>query len=55
MAKKKLVPSNWTDPDDAPPLDRDWFQRAEIRDGRSLVRAAWSRQHDRRHTPLDGL
>jgi uncharacterized protein (DUF4415 family) len=30
--------SNWIDPDDAPRLDRDWFQRAEIWDGDKLIR-----------------
>jgi uncharacterized protein (DUF4415 family) len=29
-----------TDPDDAPHFDRDRFERAEIRDGKCLVRRA---------------
>lgn len=30
--------SNWIDPDDAPKLTREWFERAEIHDGGKLVR-----------------
>lgn len=36
--KKRTMKSNWIDPDDAPRLDRDWFQRAEIWDGDKLIR-----------------
>lgn len=36
--KKRTTKSKWVDPDDAPHLDRDWFQRAEIREGDKLVR-----------------
>jgi hypothetical protein len=39
-AKKHFTASKSTDPDDAPSLDRDWFERAEIREGDSLVRRA---------------
>ena len=38
--KKNTTASKWVDPDDAPHLDREWFQRAEIRDGDRLIRAA---------------
>ena len=38
--KKSTGSSRWTDPDEAPPLDRDWFERAEIREGERLVRPA---------------
>jgi uncharacterized protein (DUF4415 family) len=38
--KKHTSASKWVDPDDAPPLDRDWFQRAEIREGDRVVRRA---------------
>jgi hypothetical protein len=31
--KKRTTASKRVDPDDAPPLDRDWFERAEIRQG----------------------
>ncbi|HEY7301223.1 MAG TPA: BrnA antitoxin family protein [Xanthobacteraceae bacterium] len=36
--KKRTTKSKWTDPDDAPRLDRDWFKRAEIREGNRLIR-----------------
>ena len=36
--KKRTTKSKWIDPDDAPRLDRDWFQRAEIWDGDKLIR-----------------
>lgn len=36
--KKRITMSKWIDPDDAPHLDRDWFERAEIWEGGKLVR-----------------
>ena len=36
--RKRTSRSKWADPDDAPHLDRDWFRRAEIRDGAKLIR-----------------
>jgi uncharacterized protein (DUF4415 family) len=36
--KKRTTRSKWVDPDDAPRLGRDWFARAEIREGRRLIR-----------------
>ena len=38
--RKPTGASRSTDPDEAPPLDREWFERAEIRDGERLVRPA---------------
>jgi uncharacterized protein (DUF4415 family) len=38
--KKSTTVSNWIDPDEVPNLDRDWFERAEIREGGRLIRAA---------------
>jgi uncharacterized protein (DUF4415 family) len=38
--KKNTTKTKWTDPDEIPHLDRDWFERAEIREGGQLVRAA---------------
>jgi uncharacterized protein (DUF4415 family) len=32
--------SDWIDPDDAPMLTKDFFDRAEIRDGGKVVRAS---------------
>jgi hypothetical protein len=31
--KKNTTASKWIDPDEAPHLDRDWLERAEIREG----------------------
>ena len=36
--KKRTSKRKWVDPDDAPRLGRDWFERAEIRAGGKLVR-----------------
>ena len=36
--KKLTTKSKWIDPDDVPHLDRDWFERAEIREGGKLIR-----------------
>jgi uncharacterized protein (DUF4415 family) len=38
--KKPGGASRWIDPDAAPHLDRDWFERAEIREGERLIRPA---------------
>jgi uncharacterized protein (DUF4415 family) len=39
MAKKKNVSaSTWIDPDDAPHLTREWFERADLYDGDKLIR-----------------
>jgi uncharacterized protein (DUF4415 family) len=36
--KKPTGESKWVDPDEAPPLDRNWFERAEIRERERVVR-----------------
>lgn len=36
---KKSGPNEWVDPDDAPELDDDFFDRAEIRIGGKIVQA----------------
>lgn len=36
--KDNNITNNWIDPDDAPPLTREYFERAEIRDGDTIVR-----------------
>ena len=36
--KKKNGTSVWVDPDDAPELDDDFFDRAEIREGDKIIR-----------------
>ena len=38
--KKPITENNWTDPDAAPPLGREWFERAEIKQGDTVIRAA---------------
>jgi uncharacterized protein (DUF4415 family) len=38
--KKRTTGSKWVDPDDAPHLTREWFERAEIWDGDRLIRPA---------------
>jgi uncharacterized protein (DUF4415 family) len=38
--KKNTTESKWVDPDDAPHLDRGWFERAELRDGDQVIRPA---------------
>jgi uncharacterized protein (DUF4415 family) len=35
---KENITSNWIDPDDAPPLTREYFDRAEIRKGDTILR-----------------
>jgi uncharacterized protein (DUF4415 family) len=38
--KKNTTESKWIDPDEAPHLDREWFERAEIREGDHVIRTA---------------
>jgi uncharacterized protein (DUF4415 family) len=40
LTKKSTTTSKWVDPDDAPNLDREWFERAEICEGGRLIRPA---------------
>jgi uncharacterized protein (DUF4415 family) len=35
---KKNTESNWVDPDAAPELDDEWFERAELRIGDKVIR-----------------
>ena len=35
---KKDTESSWVDPDDAPELDDEWFDRAEFRIGDKIIR-----------------
>ena len=37
---KNTTASKWVDPDAASHLDREWFERAEIREGGRLIRPA---------------
>ena len=44
MATRKPGSSrSWTDPDEAPPLDRAWFEQAELREGERVIRPAGGR------------
>lgn len=36
--RKRTTKTKWIDPDDAPHLDREWFERAEIWNNGKLVR-----------------
>lgn len=36
--RKRTTKAKWIDPDDAPLLDREWFERAEIWNNGKLVR-----------------
>ena len=38
--KKNTTENKWVDPDDAPHLDRGWFERAELREGDHVIRPA---------------
>jgi len=53
--KKNITVSTWVDPDEAPHLDRDWFERAEIRDGGRLIRAARSGGRPRKAEPKEAV
>jgi uncharacterized protein (DUF4415 family) len=35
---EKGTESSWVDPDDAPELDDEWFERAELRIGDKVIR-----------------
>lgn len=37
-ARKPSTKSTWTDPDDAPELTDEWFQKADLYHGEKLVR-----------------
>jgi len=40
QTKKPTSENNWSDPDDAPHLGREWFDHAEIKNGEQVLRAA---------------
>jgi uncharacterized protein (DUF4415 family) len=37
-AKKPVTPSTWVDPDDAPELTNGFFERADLYEGKKLIR-----------------
>jgi len=49
--KKPITKGKWTDPEEAPRLDHDWFERAEIRQGDHLTRAARPAGRPRKTAP----
>jgi len=55
QAKKNITASKWVDPDDAPYLDRDWFERAEIRDNGRLIRAARPAGRPKKAAPKEAV
>ena len=56
MPTKKLTgASRWVDPDEAPPLDREWFERAEIREGERVVRPARAVGRPKKAAPKEAV
>jgi uncharacterized protein (DUF4415 family) len=53
--KKRTGASRWVDPDEAPPLDREWFERAEIREGERLVRPARAVGRPKKAAPKEAV
>jgi uncharacterized protein (DUF4415 family) len=53
--KKRPTKRKWIDPDEAPRLDRDWFERAEIREGDRLVRPARPVGRPRKAAPKEAV
>jgi len=53
--KKDTTASKWIDPDDAPHLGRDWFERAEIRDGDRLIRPARTVGRPKKESPKQAV
>jgi uncharacterized protein (DUF4415 family) len=54
-AKKNTTESKWVDPDEAPYLDRDWFERAEIRENGQLIRAARPAGRPKKAAPKEAV
>jgi uncharacterized protein (DUF4415 family) len=56
MPTKKLGGgSRWVDPDEAPPLDREWFERAEIREGERVIRPARTAGRPKKAAPKEAV
>ena len=56
MPTKKPVGENrWVDPDEAPSLDREWFERAEIREGERVIRPARAVGRPRKASPKEAV
>lgn len=46
--KKRSSKTEWVDPDDAPPLTREWFEEADQYHGDKLIRRGRPRQAERK-------
>ena len=53
--KKNTTASKWIDPDDAPHLDCDWFERAEIREGDRIIRPARALGRPKKDSPKEAV
>jgi len=53
--RKDTTATKWVDPDEAPHLDRDWFERAEIREGDRLVRPARAAGRPKKAAPKEAV
>jgi uncharacterized protein (DUF4415 family) len=53
--RKRTTKSKWVDPDDAPPLTREWFDRAEIWDGDRLIRPARPAGRPKSEAPKEAI
>jgi len=53
--KRNITESKWVDPDEIPHLDRDWFERAEIRENGRLIRAARSTGRPKKAAPKEAV
>jgi uncharacterized protein (DUF4415 family) len=53
--KKRITESKWIDPDEIPNLDREWFERAEIRENGRLIRAARPAGRPRTAAPKEAI
>ncbi|HSA81480.1 MAG TPA: BrnA antitoxin family protein [Geminicoccaceae bacterium] len=53
--KKRTGAIRWVDPDEALPLDRESFERAEIREGERLVRPARAVGRPRKAAPKEAV
>jgi uncharacterized protein (DUF4415 family) len=53
--RKNTTESKWVDPDEIPHLDRDWFERAEIRENGRLIRAARPAGRPKKTAPKEAV
>jgi len=53
--KKPITASQRIDPDEAPHLDREWFERSEIRHGDRLIRVARPAGRPKKAAPKEAV